>query len=71
MKNGIKPKTIIKPVKEKEVHVTDIKHIPKSDIPNVIIELEAEMNVAADKLDFEAAIKLRDKINKLKEKLNK
>jgi excinuclease ABC subunit B len=28
---------------EKEVEITDTRHIPKSDIPNVVIELEAEM----------------------------
>ncbi len=68
-KNGITPETIIKPVKEKEVNVEDIKHIPKSDIPNVIIELEKEMQVSADNLDFETAIRLRNQIVKLKEKI--
>ncbi len=67
-KNGITPQTIIKPVKEKEVEVKDVKHIPKKDIPNLIIELEAEMNEAADRLDFERAIELRDKINRLKKR---
>ena len=69
-KNKITPQTIIKPIKEKEVEVKDIKHIPKKDIPNVIIELETEMELAADKLDFETAIHLRDRIKNLKKELN-
>ncbi|UUX92420.1 excinuclease ABC subunit UvrB [Methanoplanus endosymbiosus] len=68
-KHGITPKTIIKPVKEKETEITDIKHIPNSEIPNVIIELEADMNIAAESLEFERAIMLRDKITALRKKL--
>jgi excinuclease ABC subunit B len=68
-KHSIVPKTIIKPVKEKEVEITDTKHIPKSDIPNAIIEFEAEMNDAAANLDFEQAINLRDKIRQLQQRL--
>ncbi len=63
--HGIVPKTIRKPIKEKVVDITDTKHIPKTDIPNVIIELEAEMREAADRLDFEEAIRLREMVKKL------
>ena len=63
--HGIVPQTIIKPIREKEVEITDTRHIPKSDIPNVVIELEAEMRAAADALDFERAIQLRETIKKL------
>jgi len=66
-KHNITPETIIKPIKEKIVDVKDIKHIPKKDIPNMIIDLEIQMRDAADNLDFEKAIKLRDRINKLKQ----
>jgi excinuclease ABC subunit B len=66
-KHNITPETIIKPIKEKIVDVKDIKHIPKKDIPNMIIEMELQMRQAADDLDFESAIKLRDRINKLKQ----
>ena len=38
-------------------------------IPNLIIELEAEMKQAAELLDFERAIALRDKIKKLRERI--
>ncbi|MDG6256101.1 MAG: excinuclease ABC subunit UvrB [Methanomicrobiaceae archaeon] len=64
-KHGIIPKTIVKPVREKEVELTDIRHVPKSHIPDLLIELEADMQTAADDLDFERAITLRDTIKKL------
>lgn len=63
--HGIIPKTIKKPIREKVVEITDTKHIPRSDIPNVIIELESEMKEAAERLEFERAIQLRDTIRKL------
>ncbi len=64
--HGITPVTIIKPVREKEVDIKDIRHLPKSEIPNLIIELEAEMNAAAASLDFERAIQLRDRVKALR-----
>jgi Excinuclease ABC subunit B len=65
----IVPQTIIKPVKEKEVEVKDTRYLPKAEIPNVIIDLEKQMRDAADNLDFERAIALRDQIKKLNERL--
>ena len=67
--HGIVPQTIIKPIREKEVEITETRHIPKSDIPNVVIELEAEMRGAADALDFERAIMLRETIKKLEKEM--
>lgn len=67
-KHGIEPQTIRKPIKEKEVDVKDVKHIPRSDIPNMVIQLEAEMRSAAERLDFERAIALREQIRRLKER---
>jgi excinuclease ABC subunit B len=67
--HGIVPQTIIKPIREKEVEITETRHIPKSDIPNVVIELEAEMRGAADALDFERAIMLRETIKKLEKEI--
>ncbi len=66
-KHNIIPATIVKPIKEKIVDVKDTKHIPKKDIPKMIVDLEIKMKNAADDLDFETAIKLRDRINKLKQ----
>ena len=68
-KHGIIPTTIIKPIKEKIVDLKDTKHIPKKDIPKMIIDLEIDMRDAADALDFEKAIFLRDKIENLKQRL--
>jgi excinuclease ABC subunit B len=67
----ITPTTIIKPIKEKMVEVTDVKHIPKKDVPAIIVNLEEEMRKAADELDFEKAIALRDRINRLRQTLVK
>jgi excinuclease ABC subunit B len=63
--HNIVPQTIKKPVKEKEVDIRDTKHVPKSEIPNVVIGLEKQMRDAAENLDFERAIALRDQIKKL------
>jgi excinuclease ABC subunit B len=68
-KHHIIPQTIIKPVKEKEVEIKDIKHVPRPEIPNVVIELEKQMRDAADNLDFERAIALREQVKKLNERL--
>lgn len=69
--HGITPTTIIKPIKEKAVEVKDVKHIPKREIPAVLVDLELEMRKAADGLDFEKAIQLRDRINRLKQVLGR
>jgi excinuclease ABC subunit B len=61
--------TIRKPVKEKEVEIRDTRHVPRTDIPNVVIELEKQMRDAADSLDFERAIALREQVKKLNERL--
>jgi len=68
-KHGIKPKTISKPIKEKVVEIKDTKHIPKAEIPNLIIELEAEMRESAERLDFERAIVLRKRIADLRKSI--
>jgi excinuclease ABC subunit B len=67
--HGITPTTIIKPIKEKVVEITDTKHIPRKEIPVILVNLELEMRKAADDLDFEKAIALRDRINKLRKSM--
>ncbi|MBD3319342.1 excinuclease ABC subunit UvrB [Candidatus Woesearchaeota archaeon] len=67
-RHSIVPQTITKPVPESEIEVKDIKHIPKRAIPQTIMELEEKMNKAADDLNFELAILLRDRIARLKKK---
>jgi excinuclease ABC subunit B len=67
-KHRIVPRTIKKAIPEKEVEIKDVLHIPKKDVPGMIITLQEEMKQAADRLEFERAIALRDKIEKLKER---
>jgi excinuclease ABC subunit B len=56
---------IVKKVSEKEGVIKGTKHLTKSDIQRQIIELDAKMREAAQKLDFEKAIELRDAMNAL------
>ena len=63
----ITPTTVRKPVPDKEVDLKETRHIPKKDIPNVVIELETQMHRAAENLDFEEAIRVRDRIRRLKD----
>jgi len=67
--HGLVPRTIKKPIREKVVEITDTRHIPKSEIPNMIIELEAEMRAAAERLEFERAIQLRDTARRLEKEM--
>jgi excinuclease ABC subunit B len=71
-KHKITPKTINKPIKKSTIAVTikDTKHIPKSNIPNMIIELTSEMQNAAESLEFEKAIEIRDKIKELEKRIS-
>lgn len=68
-KHGITPQTIIKPVPQQVSSLHNEKVLPKKEIPNLIIQLDADMKEAAEQLDFERAIQLRNKMNALKAKL--
>jgi excinuclease ABC subunit B len=65
----IEPKTIIKPIPVSGINLKDTKHIPKKNIPKMIKEAEKEMKATADRLDFERAIYLREKIKELKKRI--
>ena len=67
--HGITPTTIVKGVSQKEGVIRGTKHLPKSDMRRQIIELDAQMREAAEKLDFERAIELRDAIAELNKAL--
>ena len=69
LENNITPVSIRKPIKEKVVEIKDTKHIPKGEIPNLIIEIEARMKEAAELLNFEEAISLREKVLKLNKRI--
>ncbi len=77
--HGITPQTIIKAVKDigmggkKEGEVVigerhiDIKKVPKDEMKRLIGELEAQMDLASQNLEFEKAAELRDEIEELRE----
>ncbi len=69
--HNIMPKTIVKGVSQKESIIKGTKHLPKSDMRRQIIELDAKMHEAAEKLDFEQAIQLRDAIAELNRALER
>ncbi len=67
--HGITPKTIVKSISQKEGTIKGIKHLAKSDVQRQIIDLEAQMREAAENLNFEKAIQLRDAIQDLTKSL--
>jgi len=68
-KYNITPVTIVKPIKKKEIEIRDTKYIPDAEVPNLIIGLQKDMEEAAEKLNFEKAIFLRNKIKDLKKRI--
>jgi excinuclease ABC subunit B len=67
----ITPKTIVKSVSFKEGKIKGTRHLAKSDIERQLIDLDAQMREAAEKLEFERAIELRDTITELNRALSK
>ena len=65
----ITPKTIKRPIEEQTIILKDTKHIPKNEKQKLVPQLEKEMREAAEKLDFELAIALRDQIQTLNKDL--
>ena len=68
-KYHITPTTIVKTIAAKKYELKGIKHMASEDVEKKIIELDAQMHVAAENLDFEKAIELRDTIEALKAQL--
>lgn len=68
-KNHITPKTIIRPIEERMIIIKDTKHIPRKEKERLIPEMEKEMRIAAERLDFETAIAIRDQIAEMKKSL--
>lgn len=78
IKHGITPATIIKDVKDiamgrgrneikiGERHI-DVKKVPKDEMKRLITELEAQMDLASQNLEFEKAAELRDEVESLRE----
>lgn len=71
-KHGITPQSIQKEIAERLSLEADVKEVYK-DIDNVhdlVVELEKAMEIAAEQLDFERAIELRDQVGELRKKHN-
>jgi excinuclease ABC subunit B len=69
-KMNIVPRSVQKTVPEKTREIRGIKHMAKGDIGKKLAELDAKMRKAAEELDFEKAIELRDTISSLERELN-
>lgn len=70
--HGITPQTIIKDIKntlEITKKVSDPLNIDLSDLPAEIEKLKGMMYIAAQNLDFERAVKIRETISELKKKM--
>ncbi len=66
-RNGIIPKTIVKPITNTlEISQKEEEKIDEDDIPRQIDKLRSLMSVASSSLDFETAIRLRDRITELR-----
>ncbi|MDD2807548.1 MAG: excinuclease ABC subunit UvrB [Patescibacteria group bacterium] len=68
-KHGITPTTIIKSIAEEEVVIEPGEKGQAFELDKLIIDLAGQMEVAAENLEFEKAIELRDRIELLKKKL--
>ena len=78
LEHGIKPKTIVKAVEELEEFQSNAKReglmllrdaerpLNAKDLPTIVAEVESRMKAAADALDFEQAVLLRDQLYELK-----
>ncbi len=65
--HGITPKTIIKKITNTiEITKSTVERVDLDDIPAEIEKLKALMAIASSSLDFETAIKMRDRIAELK-----
>jgi len=67
----ITPKTIIKSIPEQEIELDEIKNKSKTDLSKQKIEVETQMKIFAEELDFENAIRCRDKIKRIEKELAK
>ena len=65
-KHKITPKTVKKAILEKTREIKGFKHMSKKDLHDTLVNLEAEMRRAAENLNFEKAIEIRDTIAKMR-----
>ena len=67
--HGIEPETIRKKVAEKRREIRGTKHLATEDLDKTIADVDAMMRKAAEDLDFEKAIELRERLHALQEEL--
>ena len=70
-RHKITPKTIVKTIPEQVTELDEIKNKSKTDLGKQKIEMEMKMKIFAEDLDFENAIKCRDKIKRIEKELQK
>lgn len=79
-KHHITPKTIRKAItnlidlpwkKEEEIHLDGLESLTDEQFSALVTELEEEMHLKAEVLEFEEAIRIRDRIDALKDKYQK
>lgn len=79
-RHDIVPTSIIKEVRDENVRFKteerrlkneDLKSVPKSELQHIIEDLENQMKLAAENLEFERAAELRDQIKTLKNGLSR
>lgn len=68
-KHNITPVSIKKAISEEELVLKDTRHIPVKEKERLITQMEIEMRNAAEKLDFEMAIALRDQIAQMQKEI--
>lgn len=70
-KHGITPMSIVKAIAAQEIVIEPGEQGEELRIDTVLLDLEQQMAVAAEELDFEKAIALRDRIALLKKQIQK
>ncbi|HQT44668.1 MAG TPA: excinuclease ABC subunit UvrB [Candidatus Micrarchaeota archaeon] len=60
--HDIVPTSIHKEIEAQKTAVYEGKHIPRKELEEISIDLEAQMMKASEELDFERAIELRDRL---------
>jgi excinuclease ABC subunit B len=73
--NKIEPKSISKPIPQKNSHISDIevnlKTMTRNDLIELSTKIESQMNKFAEELEFEKAIEYRQNLKKVNEILLK
>lgn len=69
--HGITPVTIRKAITDKKREIRGTKHLADEDLEKTIADIDAQMRLAAENLDFEKAIELREHLKALQDEYAK